>query len=184
MTTPVSSCGMPRNRYAFRKSIPPVSVRFPGFGSGGAGSWDHAGDAPRPNQTAATSANVAQRGIRPISGIEPPALRRHSPCEDAKEDARSVRVLVRESDPKRANYLIALTTIEELGGRAELLVFYAAVNVPGTEAAGAAERYGDDTGDAEEPELVVLEASRSRQLVVVAPAQPDLDWERNTRLRR
>src|SRR6185503_15288375 len=31
--SPVSSCGMPRNRYAFEASIEPVRVIAPGFGS-------------------------------------------------------------------------------------------------------------------------------------------------------
>src|SRR5574339_617291 len=64
---------MPRNRYAFRKSIPDVSVRFPGFGSVGAESWDHAGDAPRITHIALASARAIQRAACIVGGIEPPA---------------------------------------------------------------------------------------------------------------
>ena len=138
MTTPVSSCGIPRKSMR-SKSNPAVNVMAPGFGS--AEPWACAGD--RWRQRTALS-----------PGHSDPPNRRSMHAPPPKRPGS-----VREADPERTDHLVAFATVEELRGRAERLVFYAAVHVPRAEAGRATERYCHDSRDAEEPELVVLPSS-------------------------
>src|SRR5687768_15876842 len=115
--TPVSSCGIPRNRYAFRKSMPPVIVRLPGLGSDAACA--HAGVRPHTITTATTMTRAPWASLRPVS-IR--ALLPRAP-------------LVGESEPDGADHLVLLrqTVIVQIEGGccvAQPLIFYAAVNVP------------------------------------------------------
>src|SRR5262245_43295246 len=113
MITPVSSCGIPRKKYAFAKSNPTVNFTFPGFGS--VEPWACAGDA-----VAATSRPMARHTLIPRIALPLRRMRRLPKRLGS----------VREADSERTDHLVAFTTVEEFCCRAELLVFYAAVHVP------------------------------------------------------
>src|SRR5512144_578871 len=101
--------------------MPAVSVRLPGFGS--VAVCAHTDDTPAHHAAATRAHTRTTRPVRTFSS-EPPGW-------------KTTAALVGESDPDRTDDLILVTTIEGLRGGAEALVFYAAMDVPGTVVRGA-----------------------------------------------
>src|SRR5262249_23598315 len=124
----------------------------------------------------AVETGSAHRRIQQIRGPVCPIRQK---CRTHKESDILGASSVRETETDRANDAMAIAAIERGGVRAELLVFRAAMNIPGAVLRARSERNSQNTAHAQEAKRLV----DSIDLVVVAETQADFDWNGNARFR-